>query len=65
MHERNLTMLKTIDIVKKEELPVTGRQSSNGTIDCQAVDNSGLCQIARTEFVTGAFVTDSCHQMIE
>jgi hypothetical protein len=61
----NLAMLKTMDIVKEENIAIAGRQSSHSPIDGQAVNNTGLSRIANAKTPPRAFLISVCHEAIE
>lgn len=58
-------MFKTMDIVKEENISITGRQSSNGAIDGYTVDNPCLPPVAGAEIAPDVFLGDGRHQVIE
>ena len=58
-------MFKTMDIVKEENISITGRQGSNGAIDGDAVDNPGLPPVTCAEIASDVFFGDGSHQVIE
>jgi len=58
-------MLKTMDIMKEEEMPITRRQSIHGALDGYAIDNASLSPIASAKTAPNVFLRDVCHQLIE
>jgi hypothetical protein len=38
----NFSVIESVDVVKEEDAAIAGRHGSNGAIDVQAIDDSGL-----------------------
>ena len=64
-HECDLTMFKTLDIMKEEEKPIARCQSSHGAFDRYAIDNAGLLAITSAKTTPDVFLRHICHHLIE
>ena len=64
-HGRDLAMLKTVDIMKEEEISIAGRKSSQSAFEGHAVHNARLSPIASSKTPSKVFLRDVCHQLIE
>jgi hypothetical protein len=64
-HAGNFRVVETLNIVKEKDAAISGRHRSQGSIDCEAVDYTGLHQITNAETAAGALVWDVFHQVIE
>ena len=58
-------MLKTVDIMQDEAVPITGRNASKGAFNGYAVNNSKLRQIISAKTASDMFLRDACHHVIE
>jgi len=58
-------MFKTIDIVKKEDIPIARWQSSYGTINGQTVNNPDLSRIISAETEFEIYTRSVGYQVIE
>ena len=58
-------MLKTMDIMKEEEMPITRCQSSHGAFDGYAVDNASLPPITGPKTAPNVFLRNVGHHLIE
>ncbi len=58
-------MIKAANVVKEEDVAVTGRHSCNYAFNGQTVDHASLCQVAGTETATHTLVRCAFHHVIE
>ena len=54
-------MLKTMDIMKEEEMPIARRQSGHGAIEGYAVDNASLPPITSAKTAPNVFLRNVGH----
>jgi hypothetical protein len=64
-HTGYFGVIKTVNIVEEKDASITGRHSSQGSIDVDAVSHAGLHQVAGAETTAGALFWDLFHQVIE
>jgi hypothetical protein len=60
-HGGNFAMLKTMDIMKEEEMPIARRQSGHGAIEGYAVDNASLPPITSAKTAPNVFLRNVGH----
>ena len=54
-------MLETVDVVEKEDAPITGRQIQRGAINSQTINDPALRQIMHTETAPEVFPRNILH----
>jgi len=64
-HGCDLTMFKTLDIMKEEEKPIARRQRSHGSIEGHAVNNASLPAITSAKTTPDVSIRDVSHHLIE
>ena len=61
----DLAVLKTLDIMKEEDIAVTGRQCIKSPFNGYAVHSTGLLAIPSSKTTPHVFLGDVCHHLIE
>ena len=58
-------MLKTMDIMKEEKLPISRWESIQSALDSYAVDDANLRKITSAKTAPNVFLRGVCHHLIE